>query len=397
MKLLVISHTPHYVKGGDVVGWGPTVRELNHLAGLFEQVIHLAPLHREQAPESALPYETTRLVFRPLPPAGGKRFVDKLGVLFVTPLYLRAMLKALSEVDAVHVRCPANISLLAVLLLAIVRKPRIRWIKYAGNWRPSGRESWSYTFQRWLLNKNLPRSVVTVNGDWPGQPKHIRSFLNPCLSEQELIAGRAAAAGKELTSPIRLMYAGRLEVEKGVGRAIEVLSQLRRRGVEATLDVVGDGAERDSFERLAVGRGLSEFVVFHGWLARAALNPLFAQAHFLLFPAESSEGWPKVLSEAMAYGAVPLAGNISSIPQLLNKFRSGRVCPAGDEAAFVEVLVDYKRRPEVWRVESANGIRAAHLFSYANYLNAVRDLLHMSVEDKAAVYVENKVSPIKTL
>ena len=141
MKLLVISHTPHYLKDGRIVGWGPTVRELDHLPEIFERVIHLAPLHQEATPEAALPYQSTRLEFRPLPPAGGGRLRDKLTILIRAPQYLRAILKAMRDVDAVHVRCPANISLLAIILLACVPRPRLRWVKYAGNWQPTAREA----------------------------------------------------------------------------------------------------------------------------------------------------------------------------------------------------------------------------------------------------------------
>src|SRR2546422_9860982 len=102
MKLLVISHTPHYLKDGRFVGWGPTVRELDQLPEIFKQVIHLAPLHHEMAPASVLPYRSTRLEFRPLPPAGGERLRDKLTILFRAPQYVRAIIKAMRDVDAVH-------------------------------------------------------------------------------------------------------------------------------------------------------------------------------------------------------------------------------------------------------------------------------------------------------
>jgi glycosyltransferase involved in cell wall biosynthesis len=389
MKLLVISHTPHYLKDGNVVGWGPTVREIDHLTEIFEQVIHLAPLHREPAAESALPYRANRVVFQPLPPAGGVRLVDKLAILYRAPQYLRAMLRALRSVDVVHVRCPANISLLAILLLTVLRRPVPRWVKYAGNWQPAVPESWSYTLQRWWLNKNLHRGVVTVNGHWPDQPKHVFSFLNPCLTEQELMGGREAATGKQLTLPLRLLYAGRLETEKGVGRAIEVIHQLLQNGLAATFDIVGDGAQRPTFERLVAGRKLDEVVTFHGWQARTPLNRLFARAHFLVFPASSSEGWPKVLSEGMAHGVVPLAGSVSSIPQYLNSFQTGRTCAPDDVKAFVDVLVWYAQHPERWKEESANGVQAAQLFSYSNYLQAVRTIFALSDARPPKGYLDN--------
>jgi glycosyltransferase involved in cell wall biosynthesis len=389
VKLLIISHTPHYLKDDHFVGWGPTVRELDYLTEIFERVIHLAPLHREVGPASALRYQSTRLEFRPLPPAGGGRLRDKLAILIRTPQYLGAILKALREVDAVHVRCPANISLLAIMLLACVPRPRLRWVKYAGNWRPTTREAWSYAFQRWWLTKNLHRGVVTVNGHWTDQPRHVRSFLNPCLTEQELVEAERVAAGKELSTPLRLLYAGRLETAKGVGRAIEVLHQLRQRGIAATFDIVGDGAERSAFESLVAARELTEVVTFHGWLARTLLNGLFARAHFLIFPAASSEGWPKVLSEGMAHGVVPVASTVSSIPQFLDSFQTGRTCAPDDVTGFVNALAWYVQHPYLWKEESVKGVQAAQLFSYRNYLQAVRTIFDLSDARPPKGYLDN--------
>ena len=55
MKLLIISHTPHYLKEGQVVGWGSTVMEIDQLAKLFTEVTHLAPLHDGETPALSEP------------------------------------------------------------------------------------------------------------------------------------------------------------------------------------------------------------------------------------------------------------------------------------------------------------------------------------------------------
>ena len=47
MKLVVISHTEHFINSqGEVVGWGPTVIEINHLLDLFEEIVHIAVLNK---------------------------------------------------------------------------------------------------------------------------------------------------------------------------------------------------------------------------------------------------------------------------------------------------------------------------------------------------------------
>ena len=63
MRLLVISNMSHYLRDDEVVGWGPTVQEIDHLATLFDEVRHIACLHPEPAPASALPYAAPNVAF----------------------------------------------------------------------------------------------------------------------------------------------------------------------------------------------------------------------------------------------------------------------------------------------------------------------------------------------
>lgn len=375
-RLLIISNMAHFIRNGEIVGHGPTAREISHLASLFASVRHVGCLHSGNAPDLMLPYTSPRVTLVPVPPAGGESAARKLGILKHLAKYVTTIHRELRDADVVHVRCPANIALLAIIQLALRREPRLRWIKYAGNWRPDGREAWSYTFQRWWLRKNFARSRVTVNGRWPDQPGHIHSFYNPCLTDDERAEARTLGAGKTLSEPIRLIFVGQLNAPKGVGRALQVMAELKRRGIPATLDLVGDGPDRRHFEHLAQELGVGAVVRFLGWQPRTALGPLYGTTHLILFPS-TSEGWPKVLSEAMAYGVVPLAGAVSSIPQYLSDFSSGRALPPDDTHGFAAAIEWYNQNPEAWRAESANGVAAAPYFTYSAYLERVRELLEL--------------------
>jgi glycosyltransferase involved in cell wall biosynthesis len=259
------------------------------------------------------------------------------------------------------------------VLLTFLHHPKFRWVKYAGNWRPNSKEAWSYTFQRWWLNKGLHRGVVTVNGRWPHQPKHVYSFLNPCLTHEEVESARTVASSKELSPPYNLLFVGRVESAKGVGRFLKIAKELHRQGIPIKVDIVGDGPERKGFEAWTEANGLSSFVTFHGWLPKPALAEFYARAHFLVFPS-SSEGWPKVLSEAMAHGAVPIAGAVSSIPQILSETNAGLSFPSDDIHAFVQAILDFIDHPERWRAASQAGVSVAPLFTYEHYLEAVKQM-----------------------
>lgn len=377
MKLLIISHTPHYMNGTQLKGWGATVREIDYLAELFDEIIHIAPLYAGKPPESALAYDSQKVSFVPVTPAGGSAFASKLGILRELPRYLSVILRYSSQADVVHVRCPANISLLAIIALAFIRNPSKRWIKYAGNWHPSGKESFSYTFQRWWLRQNFARSKVTVNGEWSDQPSHIHNFLNPCLTDEELQEGMRAAEHKSIGDAMQLVFVGRLETAKGVARILEIVKELHQTGLSVKIDLIGDGAERSKFEAWCHTHQLEQIVNFRGWLARSQLNEFYANAHIMLFPS-NSEGWPKVLSEAMAFGVVPVASDVSGIPATLRHFGTGKTFQADDLSAFVKAIQWYADHQEAWKRESWNSVQAAYLFSYNEYLEAVRKLLEIS-------------------
>jgi glycosyltransferase involved in cell wall biosynthesis len=323
---------------------------------------------------SSLPYTQANIRLIPVPPAGGNTLAKKLGILRLSPLYLKSILKALRTADVVHVRCPANIPLLAILLLSILRRPRRRWIKYAGNWQGYENEPLSYRFQRWWLRRNFARSIVTMNGVWPSQPSHVVSFFNPCLELEEIADGAAEASKKKAEGTLRLLFVGALNEAKGMLRAIELMRRLRDSGLDASLVFVGDGPDRDLYERLVDELDLSEMVIFLGWVRRTELSSYYAAAHCILLPSKT-EGWPKVLSEAMAYGVVPIAAAVSSIPQYLEQFNVGRSVAFDDIDGYVRAVSEYADNREIWRAESERALQFVTLFSYESYIESVSQLL----------------------
>lgn len=377
MRLLVVSHTPHYIQNGQVVGWGPTIRELDYLSGLFDELVHLAPLYPGSAPASALGYQSERIRLHAVKPSGGNRLIDKWSIGAQYPAYTVAMLQELKQAEVVHVRCPANISLLAILLLTFVRRPSYRWVKYAGAWQPTGKEPISYRLQRWWLQKGLHKGIVTVNGSWPDQPNHIYSFPNPCLTSEELREGQLEIHRKTLQQPVQLLFIGRLETSKGAGRVLEIASLLASTGVEFQLKMIGDGPARQTYESLINKLALNKKVSLLGWLPQNELYQLYAPAHFILHPSES-EGWPKVLSEGMAYGVVPLAGAVSSIPQILAESQAGLALLPNQVQDYANAIQRYLAHPGQWKQASLQGIAYASNFSYERYLRKVQETFQIA-------------------
>lgn len=370
-RIVVVSHTRHHRSDdGTIVGFGATTRELDRLASLASELVHVAPLHPGPPPGMALPVEAPNVRLVAVPPAGGPRAIDRVRALGVVPRWFRTINREVADADVVHVRCPAGISAVALLVLLFRRTPRHRWVKYAGNWSPAGADPPTYRLQRWWLRHGLARAQVTVNGRWPGQPRFVHAFDNPTLTDEELAAGRAAAAAKPPGPPYRAVFVGRLEEAKGVPAAVETIHELRDRGIDIGIDLIGDGPCRAWVEQQVAARPDGS-VTLHGWLTRAELEVHLAQAHVLLLPTTASEGFPKVVAEALAFGCVPVTSGISSMGQVLAETGGAVVVPSdGSWTDAVESLLTGDRL----RALRHDGIAAVERFSYGTYLDRVRDL-----------------------
>jgi hypothetical protein len=100
------------------------------------------------------------------------------------PSWLKEIRRAMHAADAVHIRCPAVISLVALLAARLWAKNKPVWVKYAGELAAQRQIiPVSSHIQRWLLFKNNFIKVScqsTGNGqNNPGMSSHL--LTHQCL------------------------------------------------------------------------------------------------------------------------------------------------------------------------------------------------------------------------
>ncbi len=372
MILTVISHTEHFFdEEGKVVGWGPTVRELDHLTDIFDKIYHVAFLYKnEKAPPSALPYNSGKVEFVPLRPTGGKALSDKWSTIKMIPATIRTVKKHIDKSDVFQFRAPTGMGVYLIPWLNLfVRKKG--WYKYAGNWMQENAPP-GYRVQRFWL-KYFNKRIVTINGRWKEQKPNFLSFENPCLTEEELREGRKILDNKKYEKPFVGCFVGRIEEAKGVGRIMAYLEQ----GGKEVFDIfhfVGDGIERPRFEKMALGiQGVKVF--FHGALPKPQVNEIYKRSHFLFLPSDS-EGFPKVIAEAANYGSIPVVSDVSSIGQYVNS-RNGFVWPIQKSISFVDWMCDLSFDPLRLRDIALRARLLAEMFDYKRYNNRIlEDILY---------------------
>ena len=333
--LTIISHTEHYQTAeGLIVGLAPTVMEINALLVVFDHIYHLGMLHKGVAPANVLPYVTPGITFVPLPEVGGKGLKSKLAILGAMPKILNKVHNTLLQTDYFQFRAPTGIGVFVVPYLIWFYKGK-GWFKYAGDWS-SRKPPLAYRFQRYLLqHQSRP---VTINGHWPNQPKQCLSFENPCLTDAELKQGLYISQSKVLKmGAINLCFVGRLEPAKGLDLFLNALIDLSPSAISkiGRIHIVGDGADRTHYEVLA--NTIDIPIMFHGFLSRDAVHAIYTQCHALVLPS-ATEGFPKVIAEAMNYGCIPIVSDISAISHYVKDVITGLLLPEVTQMALTNSL-----------------------------------------------------------
>ncbi len=364
MKLVIISHTEHYqTPDGSIVGWGPTISELNQLTKVFDEITHVAMLQKGKAPLSALPYTSNKIKFVPLPPLGGKNIGSKLKLLINSPKVISIVNKEIKNADFFQLRTPTGIGVFLIPYLTFFVKTK-GWYKYAGNWKQQN-SPLGYRLQRLMLKKqNRP---VTINGKWENQSKHCITFENPCLTNAEYKLGEAIIKNKNYTTPFSFCFVGRLEKPKGVERIIKAFSGLPEtiKKQIAQIDFVGNGEELNYFKELANKSGLN--MNFVGFQPRHKVFELYKKSHFFLLPTTASEGFPKVIAEAMNFGCIPVVSNVSSIGQYVTD-ENGFICNPVTEEKLQDSILKIIKLPESELKEKAEkGRSVSKSFTFENY------------------------------
>lgn len=376
MKLLIISHTPHYLKHGSFYGWGSTVREIDHLASLFDEILHLAPCHSGDPVEVHLPYTASNVSVMPVNPAGGDRPRDKFALLKRLPEWTKKIREAMQDADCIQIRCPAAISLLALFLVRFGKIKKPCWVKYAGNWTAKKNVPLSFRFQRWLLKKNFHRGITTINGEYNQASPSVIPFTNPSLTHEVFHQASVEIETKPLIQqPVHLLYVGRLEKAKGTHLIVPICRELALKGIDFQFSVVGGGEMEKELQEAIHSEGLDKKVRLKGWQPMEKIWGEYQQAHLFILPS-FSEGWPKVLSESLCFGTVPIASAISVIPLVLGKNKKGLVVPPGDVMGFVKAIQYYLEHPSQWQRASLSGHQDSLEYTYGEFLKKVKSLFN---------------------
>ena len=322
LKLLVISSAPVVELDGKLHLYAPYEKEMQLWAKHADTIQFCCPIWKQDRKLLIAPisFEVNSIV--ELQEFDITSLSNKLKAIPFAFVALIKIFKAMRQADHIHLRCPGNIALLACLV-QILFPNKQKTAKYAGNWDPKSKQPWSYRLQKWILsNTFLTKNMqVLVYGEWEGSSKNVKSFFTATYSEEEM-ERLGVVETRRLGEEIMFLFVGTLSKGKQPLYVIQLVEELYKRGKNVILELYGEGSLRKELELYITQNNLESIISLKGNHSRETVLKAYQSSHFLILPSKS-EGWPKVVAEAMFWGCVPIASPVSCVSYMMGNGSRG--------------------------------------------------------------------------
>ncbi len=380
LRLGVIGDTQHYRDAqGRLCALEPVVLQLDRWAALFDELVLCAPLGAGPPPPGYAPYQAANVRIVPVPSGGGNTLGEKLGMIKLLPAWVRTTRRVAKEVDGVHLRCPSNIGMVGIV--STWRATSRRHGFYAGVWRAYDGEPYFFGLQRRLLGSRWFDGPVSVYAARNPERPNLEPFFSPSFTEAYWEEAGPAADAKIAAlgtparpGPLRFVTVGRLTPNKNQRTVVEAMAKVVEAGVDAHLDVYGDGPCRPELEDLASSLGIADHVTFHGSVDHGEVLDAFRAADLHLLSTRQ-EGFGKVLLEGMVHATVPVFSESPLAEEISGGGSRGLVFAADDAdglAAHVVALVTDAPR---WQAMAADARTYTAAMTLDRFADRVKETL----------------------
>ena len=377
MRLAVFSHKLCWHSESSPSGFatdGGFPFQMSALPALFEETRLIVPCSPAESEEGLLALNGHNLSVKPLTPPRGRGLARKLQLPIWFFRNSVAIFQEVWRADVVHAPIPGDVGTIGMLLAFLARKPL--FVRHCGNWLV--RKTWAEHFWRWFMERFAGgRQVMLATGGSPQPPSTrnaaIRWIFSTTLTESELENCRARREQLPHDS-FRLIIACRQDREKGAGVVIESLPLILKRHPHVRLDVVGDGLALEEFKLLVRALELTHCVTFYGKVNHKSVMDLLQQAHMFCYPTMASEGFPKIVLEALACGLPVVTTRVSVLPQLIGT-GCGIVIDQRTPLAVAEAVDEILSDEQRYRRMSSQAFETARQYSLERWRDTIAELL----------------------
>lgn len=371
MKFLIISHAIHKKTADGIYAYEPYVREMNLWGKHVDEIKVLAPLVVDKPNLIDQKYKHDTVSISKIPNFNSIGKKNKVKAFIFVPFILLKIILNMFWADHIHLRCPGNVGLLGAVA-QILFPNKIKTVKYAGNWDPNSNQPFSYRLQKWIISNTFltKKCKVLVYGKWKNQSKNIVPFFTASYDKSEIID----IADKKIFPLVKFIFVGSFSSGKQPLLSVKVIKNLSKK-YNVMLDMYGDGAEFEKTKKYILENQLESTVILHGNQSKETVKKAYQDAHFLIFISKS-EGWPKVVAEAMFWKCLPISSNVSCVDYMLGGGKRGSVLDLlSDENTIENVIVDYLEHEDVYQHKVFEAQKWSQKFTLNSFENEIKKLI----------------------
>jgi len=373
MRFLIISPVIHKKSNNSFGGYAPYIREMNIWFKHVDEVRVIAPLSNEKMDPLESLYEHPKLNFIKIPELNFTSSGKALKSLFMCPIIFFRFFFGMIWADHIHLRCPSNMGLIgSITQIFFPRKQKT--VKYANNWDPKSSQAKTYRIQQKILKSEFwtKKTKILVYGDWKEKSKNVLPFFTASYSESMRIPVDIRQISKE--SEIRLLFVGTITPNKRPLVAVKTLEMLLEKGYKVTLNLIGGGSQTEEIKQYIDSKGLNNYVFILGKVNPTEVIEFFKTSLFLVFMS-MSEGWPKVVAEAMWWGCLPITTNVSCVKQMTDDSNRGILIEPEPEIV-TEAIETMINNPELYSKMCNNAMNWSRQYHFERFEQEIIKLLN---------------------
>lgn len=375
MKLLVLSHKEVWPSAASPIGWatdGGFVFHMSAIGSLFDEVHIMVPVVAAR-PQGEVLFTDPKTRIIPIEQKFSSGWQRRLLLLWWAISNFKTIRRKIKEVDLVHIPIPSDLGTIGMYMAFWLKKPL--FIRHCGNW--VNQRTMSEKLWRNFMEKRAGNNVLALA---TGGKLQAPSTRNPNI--QWIFSSSLLQSEIEDNVPriyeerqaFRLITVSRQVQAKGTAICIQALALLRNENVQ--LDVVGDGPDLPAFKRLAENLGMPDRVKFYGKLNHTEVQKVLKQAHLFCYPTTASEGFPKVVLEAMASGLPVISTPVSVLPSLVESTGAGIIIEAAEPELLASAIRKMIYENQLFEDCSKNALNEAAKYSLENWSMFIADRLN---------------------
>ena len=176
-----------------------------------------------------------------------------------------------------------------------------------------------------------------------------------------------------------ILFVGRLAEEKNVEFLINSQKNLNKKYKNIKLIIVGDGPDKEKYEKLSNSLGLSNNIIFTGKAAWGDM-PYYYHVSDVFATASKTETQGLTIIEAMASQVVPVCMRDEAFQSMVTEELNGLFFVTNEEYE-TEIKRLYQNPKELKRFDKQARIQAEH-YSSKNYADRVLEVYRRAIKEK---------------